>query len=91
MRYINPKSSVTGRILGMNNSPIIKEHVQENVQDHDKYKLSMPKILKTQEKSTTSLIMGKGIGDNKFRDKLKKLSLESVPQKEKLKNISFDL
>ena len=58
-------------------------------QEQVNFKPAVPKILKTQEKP--KLVMGKGIGDNDFREKLKKLSLESVPQKEKLKNISFDL
>ena len=71
MRYINPKSTVTGRILGLGHSPIITEPLDER-QEQVNFKPAVPKILKTQEK-------------------LKKLSLESVPQKEKLKNISFDL
>ena len=88
MRYINPKSNVTGRILGLNPPPLMKEP-KEDLNEEFKYKPSVPKVLKTQEKP--KLLMGKGIGDNEFRDKLKKLSLESLPQKEKLKNISFDL
>lgn len=88
MRYINPKSTVTGRILGLGHSPIITEPLDDR-QEQVNFKPAVPKILKTQEKP--KLVMGKGIGDNDFREKLKKLSLESVPQKEKLKNISFDL
>ena len=88
MRYINPKSNVTGRILGLNTQPLLKEPTKD-ISEEFKYKLSVPKVLKSQEKP--KLLMGKGIGDNEFRDKLKKLSLQSLPQKEKLKNISFDM
>tara|TARA_Y100000114_G_C11718928_1_gene307441 strand:+ start:125 stop:391 length:267 start_codon:yes stop_codon:yes gene_type:complete len=88
MRYINPKSNVTGRILGLHTPPLLQEPTKD-ISEELKYKPSVPKVLKSQEKP--KLLMGKGIGDNEFRDKLKKLSLQSLPQKEKLKNISFDM
>ena len=81
MRYLNPKSHVSGRILGISTMPII-----EKPKDISHGNLEKPVSVKNLKPMT-----GKGIGDNEFRDKLKRLSLANVPQKEKLKNISFDL